>query len=1629
MQAEVSNQPSPPVKENTLFSAPVVALSLSVRVPKHRSWIFGICRRVAGAVLALAIMLVPAVVASRSAQGQTYFVVHSFTGAPDGTYPRAGLVRDSRGNLYGTTENGGDPACDGGNGCGTVFKVDTTGKEAVLYSFTGTAGDGIFPVAGLVLDAQGNLYGTTVEGGDLTCYHGMGCGTVFKVDSAGNETVLYRFTGSPDGAGVDGTFPQAGLVLDAQGNLYGTTEEGGEIPCNPAISGDGCGTVFKVDTAGNETVLYRFTGTAGDGALPFAGLIRDAQGNLYGTTAAGGDLSCGGGVAGCGTVFKLDTAGNETVMYNFTGLSGDGDGPQAGLVLDAQGNLYGTTSGGGDLTCRYGSYGCGTVFKLDSVGHETVLHIFTGTAGDGEYPTGLVRDAQGNLYGTTIQGGDLPCGSGAGCGTVFKLDSVGNQTVLYSFTGGADGANPYAGLSFDSAGNLYGTAESGGAAGDGVVFELPISNQYLGSTGSNNPQATYAEPVSTGNGNYFYQHTDFSIPGRGIPLIFQRTYNALDNYVGPLGANWTHSYNLLLTDGGSSISIKWGDGHTENYALNAGLYVPPPGVYNTLVKNQDGTYLVTQKDQTKYNFDTIGTLASVADKNGNQMTFSYDSKGHLAQITDTVGRVMTLTYDKSNRIIRIVDPSGRKESLTYSSNNDLATVTDPLKGVTSFTYDTVHHVATITLPGKAPLLTNVYDSSGRVISQTNGNKFITTFAYSTPTAGQTTITDPLGNAIVHTYDDNLRIVQITDALNGTISYSYDANNDRTSVTNQNGQTTAFTYDSMGNVTNITDPLGDQTSYSYDTKNDLTTSTNANGKSTTFTYDSNGNLTTAQDPLSHVTKFGYDSFGELTSKTDARNNTTTYAYDSYGDLTKITDALNDSTTMGYDGIGRLTSVTDAIGHTMTSNYDALSRLVGTTDALGDATQFKYSSVGNLTKVTDANNNATTYLYDAVNNLTEVTDAAKHVTKYAYDANSNRISFTNAKGKKTSYAYDKLNRLSTITDPLQFATAYSCDPVGNIASITDANGHATQFTYDAVNHLTGISYFDGSAVSYAYDPDGDRTSLTDSHGTTAYTYDALDRVNGVVQPGGATVAYSYDAVGHRIALNYPDSKAVSYSYDAANRLSNVTDWLDRITSYSYDSASRLLGASYPNTASISYAYDSANRLTNVSNTYPTSAIGPTGQFSTFTYSLDKVGNRVSVTDGNGNATSYTYDPLYELTSATNAFGTSKYTYDAFGNRLTLTGPSGTTTYKYDNDDRLLSTGKTSFTYDKNGNRITEKTAGQTLAYSYDAANRLVSDTGGTQTSTFAYDGDGHRLSQTVPSGTYTYTNDLASPLPVVLQENGPDGFISYDYGLGLISESSSSCDYFYHPDGLGSIVGLTDASGALQQGYIYDPWGNNAGAPDYVGTANKFRFTGQALDPGTELYFLRARYYDPIAAAFESRDPVFGLLKTPGTLNRYRYAGNNPVLYADVTGLSPLDSSQPANISALDSYGTAVFNEIAQESIEPIVRWAGTELNLSPILVGKTAAYTTLLGPAFSIYQSVEDARNHPERSLLENLQRGSIDFAVNVTLTLGSTLPTPAAPIFKVDSVLYEVNRAQVQNAILNHFGGWLSNLLTPSTAY
>jgi len=402
---------------------------------------------------------------------QTFTTLFSFD-VTDGKTPYAGLVQAINGDLYGTTYAGG------ANNAGTVFKITPSGTLTTLYSFCAQSGctDGGNPGAGLVQAANGDFYGTTVGGGansnadacfDINISFETSCGTIFKITPNGTLTTLYSFC-AQSGC-TDGGSPLAGLVQAPNGDFYGTTGTGGNTNC----FGGGCGTVFKITPTGMLTTLYSFCAQSGcmDGANPYAGLVQATNGDFYGTTCGSGP-TCDGGGSGPGTVFKITPSGTLTTLYSFCSQTGctDGEYPIAGLVQATNGDLYGTTWGGGanDL---------GTIFKITPSGTLTTLYAFCAQSGctDGGNPgAGLVQATNRDLYGTTEELG------ANGTGTVFKITPSGTFTTLYSFCsqGGfpvcTDGANPFAGLVQDTNGDFYGTTYAGGASGWGTVFSLSV---------------------------------------------------------------------------------------------------------------------------------------------------------------------------------------------------------------------------------------------------------------------------------------------------------------------------------------------------------------------------------------------------------------------------------------------------------------------------------------------------------------------------------------------------------------------------------------------------------------------------------------------------------------------------------------------------------------------------------------------------------------------------------------------------------------------------------------------------------------------------------------------------------------------------------------------------------------------------------------------------------------------------------------------------------------------------------------------------------------------------------------------------------------------------------------------------
>jgi uncharacterized repeat protein (TIGR03803 family) len=434
--------------------------------------------------------------------------LHSFSGL-DGAGPIAAPVQGTDGYFYGTTYRGGtNPNCD----CGTVFKVDSAGNFQSLHSFEGA--DGLNPHAGLIEGTDGYFYGTTESGGGAF-------GEVFRVDSAGALTLFHPFLN------MDGATPHASLLQATDGSFYGTTLWGGIA---------GLGTIFRIDPAGSESLLLSFAGS--DGANPVSALIQAIDGNFYGATQ-------GGGANNLGTVFRCDVGGNLTTLYSFAGT--DGSGPN-GLLQLSDGFFYGTTSGGG-------ANNAGTVFRIDGAGNLTTLHSFVSS--EGSFPLGaLTQGTDGYLYGAADNGGAFLWGS------LFKVDTLGNLTTLWSFTETGDGALPTGGLVLASDGNFYGTTSAAGVGGYGTVFVMDSAGNLTTIHSFSGPDGAVPQGIVQAGDGDFYGATNFGgANNAGTVFRIDATHNLTT----------LHAFSYTDGAGPSAAPIQGGDGYLYGVTGGGGL--------------------------------------------------------------------------------------------------------------------------------------------------------------------------------------------------------------------------------------------------------------------------------------------------------------------------------------------------------------------------------------------------------------------------------------------------------------------------------------------------------------------------------------------------------------------------------------------------------------------------------------------------------------------------------------------------------------------------------------------------------------------------------------------------------------------------------------------------------------------------------------------------------------------------------------------------------------------------------------------------------------------------------------------------------------------------------------------------
>ena len=1104
--------------------------------------------------------------------------------------------------------------------------------------------------------------------------------------------------------------------------------------------------------------------------------------------------------------------------------------PQVGLhgslTSDGCGGLLQTQSG---IVCfPIGDYAPTTYTYMDPIGRVFVI------SSTGQIQS--IKDTNGN----TLTFGPNGITSSAGSLTIpFIRDAQGRITQIIDLNGNS---NTYA---YDASGNLASVTLAGTTTPETYTYD---ANHLL--TGDTDPRGNATSTTYTADG---------------------RLQSITDAF-----GNTTHfAYNLTA----NSVTTTYPDGGVEVTTNNS-----------------------------------FGNPVSVKDPLNRTTLSTYDANQNLTSKTDPLGHITKYTYDANGFQTSVTDPLLHTTSTVYDQFGDVTSRTDALGNIATIGYD-AHFNPIQESDSIGTLLAGSYDSTGNLLSLTNANGKTTIFTHDA-SGNLTSFTDPLNRTTAYTYDAMNRETSVTDPRQNTTAYGYDDLGHLTSITDANNNVRRHEYDDAGNKTADVDALGRRTTSTYDAANRLAKVTHPDLTTRTYTYDFRGNKLTDTDQLGRVTRYVYDLAGQLTSmtyafgtpdaatilytydagghrltQTDGRGNVTTYAYDAAGRATSVKDALGRITLFGYDNNNRLTSFTDANQHTTKLNYDVRRRLTSIGYADGTSLKVTYDGVGNLTAITDRAGHITSKSYDDANRLIAVTNALNAATTYAYDPANNLTSITDANQRVTALQYDKLNRLVSRTLPQGMFESKAYDAAGNLVSRTDFNGKTTTFTYDTLNRLLEKipdPSLGQPTVSFTYTATGKRASMSDASGITAYSYDNRDRLITKATPEG-TLSYSYDAAGNvkSIVSSNPNGANVSYNYDADDRPASVTDnrlaaqGLATTTTYSYDAGGNLTGYTYPNGVQTSSIYDALNRITQIG-----SAKG--SPLSSFNYTLDPEGRRLSVAELGGRTVNYTYDNTYRLLSEAISGdsggnnGVADYTYDAVGNRTQLTSTLAlvpSSAFTYDANDRL-----TSDIYDANGNTIF---SGGT-ANAYDFEDHLIQHGG----VSLLYDGDGNRVAESADGITTQYLVDdrNLTGYPQVMDEVlGGSVSKTYTYGVQRISQDqpqgNTGTPSFYGYDAHGSVRLLTGTSGAVTDTYSYDAFGTRLTCSG--STSNDFQYSGEQSDPLLGLYYLRARYYNVGAGRFITMDPEFGDTSNPTSLHRYLYASGDPVNRIDPTGRQDLE----------------------------------------------------------------------------------------------------------------------------------------------
>jgi RHS repeat-associated protein len=1403
---------------------------------------------------------------------------YSTTGTALGSFPWAGTSCYNSGLGL-----GGNDLYEGSDGCNEVWVVAKSNPSTVLLSFS-TGG---------------------VRDESLTCdpntFAAQGDTVMWSKEAYSPIAYAFQIPAGSCGSGGTNSGPPVGGPIGTSEQTSGNPSEL-PVQCQNGSNPVNCAT-------GN--FWHSFT----DLAVPGRGISLSLT-RTYNSLLAGTSGPFGFGWSSSYTMsLTIDPSGNvtvhqengSTILFNPNGSGGYIAPPR---VLA---NLVKNSDGSYTLTRRQRQK-----FTFSAAGALTAETDLNG------YTTSLVYNGSGQLSSVTDPAGRSLTFSYTSGGEIATATDPSGRKMTYSY---------------DANGNLTSTTDP---AGETWSFTYNSSHLLLTMTDArggvvSNTYDASGRVVSQSDAMKRTTTFDYtSIPGstkitdaNGSVTVEAYSYGEL----------------ISITKGwGTPEAATWSFSYDQN-TLGMTVETDPNGHTTVFSYDQNGNRISTDDAlhrKTTSTYDSLDDLTSTTDALGITTTYIYDANGNLLSASRPLAgtgqnATNTLTYGDSSHpgdVTGVTNPDGKTTSYAYDPDGDQVKVTDPDGNLTTLAYNSIGW------------RTSVVSPDGNV---TGGNPSAYTTTYAYDALGRlTSVTDPLGHATTTTYDGDGNVVTSTDADGNATSSTYDADNELTKTTRADGSIVATAYDADGNVTSQTDGAGHVTSYVYDALNRLQSTTDPLGRKTSHGYDAAGNATTLTDPSGETTTYSYDAANQMTSiaYSDGKTPSATYTYDADGERIQMTDGSG-TTTYTYDSLGRLTATIDGAGSTVDYNYDL---------------------AGNITTLTYPNGKAVTQTYDAAGRMTGVTDWLGKTTSFSYDASSNLTTESYPNGVSASSTFNAASQLMDITDTAgstQLANfGYTRDAAGQLTSDTSQLTGATILgdTFQRANQEGWGTASDG--LVWSGTGSGSLSIASDegliSNSSTSSTFETLGSTtvgdaNGLVR---FSVASSSDTAG--IILHFEDASDMDLArYDGDSHLAfmvqqggswstlaqtsvtvqaNTRYWL-RFEIQGKNVYLKLWadGTSEPSSWTLTGSTD-ANQSPGTAGLYGYANTGSPVSFDSFSVSAPSA------------VTAYKYTPLQQLCYAatTNSSscssppsGATVYSYNAADN---LTSDAGTT-QGFDAADELCwslsgtsgnacsspPSGATSYSYDTRGNRTgTTPPSGGPTTYGYDQANRLVSyQMGSTTTATYAYDGDGERMSKTVNGSTTQFTWDQAGDL--LQQQSGPSvtDFVYGPGGLPIEQIGGSTTDYLQH-DQSGSTRLMTDVGGTEIASFTFTPYGTLAASTGSITTP--LLYGGQYYDSESDLYYLRARYYDPATAQFLTVDPLVAVTLTP-----YGYVAGDPLNRADPSGLYSYQYSELIGAVA-ETGGAGAVMQYLQANLGAVFPFStggcnsvrsGASCNLSPL----------------------------------------------------------------------------------------------------